>query len=183
MPAISRRDLTITNLTALPAVDAIFTKLRFGALETHTRVFYPVRPWGLGRYRILSGDALRNRLPASEKQVLADHAPYGEHRLAEGARGSCYFIFSVGRRRGLRTARVYYVSDPDVFIDALPAVHLHLLLTRAVPLVECDDRLVGSREVPFSRRIPLSVRRLFRSPSFEAAEISNLYSELVLLGL
>ena len=43
--------------------------------------------------------------------------------------------------------------------------------------------VMKARSVPFSRRVPLAVPRLYRSPTLLPSQISNLYSEMVLLEL
>lgn len=181
-PLLRRPDLTITNLTPTPAVNQIFRRLGFDTLETHTRVFLPFRSLSPIRYRVHSGaDAADAVLSEAERRVRNDHRGCGEHLIVEGRRGRCLVLHTMGRRRRLRTARVHHLSDPDVFVDALPSLHRHLL-GRGVPLIECDERLVGGRATPFSLKVPLPEPRLFRSRTCAAADVTNAYSELILLN-
>lgn len=181
-PLLRRHDVTITNMTPTLAVNAIFRRLGFDTLETHTRVSLPLRAGSPIRYRVHSGADIADAvLSEAERAVHADHADCGEHLLVEGRRGRCLVLYTVGRRRRLRTARVHHLSDPAVFVDALPSLHRYMLL-RGTPLIECDERLVGGLDPSFSVRVPLRVPRLFRSRSCSVADVTNAYSELILLN-
>lgn len=183
MPVLSRKDLTVTNLTSIPAVAAIFTRLGFEVLETHTRVLLPVRAWLPGRYRVRSGAEAGSRLDPTFRRLQGDHRCLATPLLAEGPAGACHIIFGRGRTRGVATARIHHISDSGVFADALPAIQRRLLVGHGLPLIECDERLLGDAEIPFTRRVQLKVHRLFRSDVFRPGEVSNLYSEMVLLDL
>jgi hypothetical protein len=184
MPALRQPDLTVTVLTSIPAVASIFTRLGFGVLETHTRVFLPSQIIGGYSYHVAAGaTASGANLPDPVRQVAQDHIGIGEQLVVEGPEGSCLLIYTKGRRRGVGSARVHYLSDPSVFKHALPAIQRWLLTRRGLPLLECDARLSANCDAPFTLRIPLQVPRLYRSRTLQPSQISNAYSETVLLNI
>jgi len=183
MPVIRRRDLTVTNLTSTPVVHKIFTGLGFSALETHISVFFPLHAFRPSPYRVTMGfEAFKEKLPPRLRRIGHEHEPLGLHFWAEGGEAPVYFVAVRGRRRLVPTARVHFISDPAAFAEALPAIQRKLMKS-GIFLVECDDRLMKDVSVPFSGRIRLPVTRLYKSNALRPEDISNLYSEMILLGL
>jgi len=187
MPAILRRDLTLTNLTSIPEVNHIFSRLGFRVLETHLRVMFP-QPWRMlgrrGAMRVRVGvDAIAPLLSPSQRTLMQDHTDLCEHFLIETGGGEyCYLMFTRGRRWRIPIARIHHISHPTVFARSLPIIQRELL-KMGLPLLQSDARFVDGMDVPLSRQIPLAETRLFRSNTLQASEISNLYSEIVLLNI
>jgi hypothetical protein len=77
---------------------------------------------------------------------------------------------------------VLAVSDPVAFLRFRAAVGSHLLLRHRLPYLRIETRLLP--QVSGYARILSGYRnKVFRSDTLEAADISNLYSELVALDL
>jgi hypothetical protein len=187
MPILLRRELTITNLTPTSGVGEIFTRLGFRVLESHDRIILPRPWWFLGRdrgVRVSRGAAeVEAVLSAAQTPVLRDHASLCEHLVASTPNGDeCYLIFSRARRWKSPAARIHYISSVSAFVRTLPTLQA-AFVRMGLPILVCDDRLLNGAPVPLSRRVPIPHPRLLRSPDFEPSEISNLYSELVLLEL
>lgn len=188
MPVLSRQDLTITNLTAIPAVVTIFRKLGFRTLETHA--------WVAGPYDLFKSSArsgLRVHAPEHNNEIppaasdsqrrFKDHQGSCRHWILDAGREACHLAFTIGRRRRLRTLRIHYVSHPELFAAGIPTLQRQAIASLAAPFLECDQRLLQGEKIRGGRSIPLVEPRLFRSTHADAADISNLYSELPLLGL
>lgn len=186
MPAVRRRDLTITNLTGTPTVNTIFRKLGFATLESHTRLFLPwpsrLRPDSTWKIWIDPGEDIPD-LSSTIKRVMAHHSSSCNQWIVEGGGSHCYIAFTLGIRWRMRTIRIHHLSNPDLFAQALPELRRVFRTEVGAALAECDDRFVGDRRIPGSRKVPLSASRLVRSPALLPKDVSNLYSELALLSL
>jgi len=180
---------TITDLTPRAEVHDILRTLGFQTLEDTIRVFPPLasaRSWlGGRRFRVITApDAIAARLSGVERTVFDDHQlPYCRHLLVEDGDRTCYVIFKTTYRRGMRLSHILSLSDRTLFGAAFPQVQRALQRVNGTWLTMIDARLlVGLRlglSVPKRFRYP----RLYRSPTLDAAQIDNLYSELVLLPI
>lgn len=176
---LSDPELSITNLTPTVAVNQMFTALGFKVLESHIRVFHP---WPRPRPYV---EVLRSpeAWPVSIARIAEDHDPVAHVWAVKSAEGSTEVVFTLGRRRRLRTARIHFISDVEVFRRVLGSLVSELRREFGCALAECDERLLCGAEIAGSRKLRLPVKRLFRSPDGGSTGLSNLYSELVLLQL
>jgi hypothetical protein len=184
MPIRKLKGYTITNFTATPRVHQIFSGLGFRDLDTHTTVLHPLPSlrFGSARARIsFDPEEIRRDLADAERRILDAHRSYAEHLLVTAGDETCYVVYTVGRRRKLRTARIHYLSDQAVFADNIRSIQTRLLLHAGTYFTEFDSRLL-KRRIPFSQSIPMAVPRLYKSDTLEPSQISNLFSEVVLLN-
>jgi len=185
MPALQERDVTITNFTPTASVAEIFRRLGFAPLETTKYVLRPSlqrRPaWKVKRVE-WEIERIVPRLPAWEARVVRDHVSLTRQLWVEGEDGRhCLLVYSVTRPRGVRVAKVHWVT-PGALAFASGAVRRLLLWRSAVVFVEVDGRLAGD-EQPSAIQITLPTPRLFRSSKLTPQDVPNAYSEMVLLGL
>jgi hypothetical protein len=188
LPVRKASGYTVTNMSGEPHVREIFQRLGFDTLEESTAIMRP--PLSPRGYRIPKGLRILTDpadfphvLAEIDLRIYADHAPYARHLVAVSGEGSCYGVFSVRRRRRLRTALFHHLSDPATFVRALPSIRRHLFRRYGVVLAECDARLLAGVEVPAGFQIKREFPRLFRSSTLNAASVPNLYSEVILLNL
>ena len=184
MPLLKLRDHTITNLTAIPQVHTIFAQLGFGDLETHTTVLSAMPPLTSscrGVTIITDPNEIAPHLGADERHILEAHRGYTKHLLIRARDRNCYVVYTRGRRRKLPSAKVHYLGDEAVFAENVRTLQMHLLLRQGLYLIEFDSRLL-TRPIPFSRAIPLPVPRQYRSATLKPREVTNLFSEVVLLN-
>lgn len=185
MPVLALRDVTITNLTPIPSVHGIFSKLGFRTLEDHLVYLRPAPfmrdPWG--RTAVSRGlDAVVAQLPEWERAIARAHGSQVEHLCLTDGRGRhCYVMYQIVRRRRLRTARVLWIT-PGTMPDASLALRRALFRAAGAVLVELEGRHAGGRP-PASFVQQLAVPRLYRSPRLEPADVPSAYSELVVLGV
>lgn len=189
MPVLRRSDLTITNLTSIPSVNAMFRSLGFRTLETHIRIFTPLSGLNGREERGSTIEIKENPSPNDStisgrmRRDLLALSDRCYQWLLRSDDGTCHLAFTLGRRQGLRTIRIHHVSSPHIFAGAMTRLGLRFLSRHRALQFETDERLLSGVEVPYSRRVELPQTRLFRSSSVSASAISNLYSELPLLNL
>lgn len=191
MPVLRRHDITVTNLTSLETVNQMFRKLGFQTLDTHTCVFLP---WARGLQEGPFAGKIRIH-EAAEPGALPGGTPERIREDVMALSGACHhwllevggrwghLAFTVGRRRRLRSLRLHHLSDPGLFVAALPQLSRRFLVRHGAPLSECDERLLAGQEVSGVWRVPMPVSRLYRSPRLEPWQVSNLRTELALLNL
>lgn len=183
MPVLKRKDLVVTNLTALPQVHEIFVRLGFRTLETRIRV-HPFWP-GLVRSGTVVhfDDAIDPlTLPEREARTFQAHRTITRTAAVHGPQGTCFVVYTINRRRGLRTARLHHVGSREGLSWSLRALQYALLRRHGAVLLEYDHRLAVGAPGPF-RDVALHTARLFRGDGVTPDEISNAYSETVLLNL
>lgn len=184
MPELRRSDLTITNLTPIPEVQAIFQRLGFRELES-SRTSLTANPLARGPGRVVEDpDEVASLLSEDERRIMEDHRGVANHLAVEDPEGGvCHLMWTPVHRHRLPAARIHHLGDPGVFARCVRAVQRHLLLRHGRAFVDLDTRLAGGRSLPGAGRHPLQVPRMFRSPDLEPAEVSGAYSELVLLNV
>ena len=130
-------------------------------------------------------DEIEPLLPGAEREIFNGHRlPGCGHLLLRGRPGEhCYLVYTRTMGKRFPFAHIHYLGNPQAFARNLDRVRLHLMLTLRTPLIMIDARLVAGVALPNSREVPLSVPHVFRSDSLSAAQIDNLYSELILLNL
>ena len=185
MPALQRRDVTITNMTPLRSVHEMFARLGFSELESRTCVLRPApfsrSPWGRAETVTRFEDIL-TELPPWERRVAESHRTLARHVLVRESGGEhCYAMYTLGRRRRLRSARVHWVT-PGTLASASLALRRAIARDSGALLTEMDARLAPA-ELPGMMFIALPVPRLFRSSALSAEEVPSAFSELVLLDL
>jgi hypothetical protein len=183
-PELGRKDVTLTNLTAIPQVHDMMKRLGFRGLDTHHTVLTPSARSGPRAEVVRGTRALGSILPARDLRVMEDHLPAGRHlAVVHPTMGPCYLMYSMVRRMRLPCARLYHIGDVAIFRRVLGAVHRHLLRRHGAVFIDFDSRLGGTEPFPGERRVPMKVPRLYRSSDLAPAEIPCTYSELPLLGI
>lgn len=184
------RDCTITCHTPAGPLYPLYRRFGFSDLEKNLRIIRPLPAWQgastwLGDEAISDPDEIEPLLPPPEREILNGHRlPGCGHLLLRGRAGEqCYLVYTRTMGKRFPFAHVHYLGNPQVFARNLDRVRLHLMLTLRTPLIMIDARLVADVALPNSREVSLSVPHVFRSGSLSAAQIDNLYSELILLNL
>jgi hypothetical protein len=92
-------------------------------------------------------------------------------------------VYGLGQRFRLPTARIHHVTDPEILASTLGAVFRALVRRHGVCGVEFDRRLLG-RALPAGTILrELPAPRLYRSPDRQPHELTDLFSEMILLDL
>jgi hypothetical protein len=186
-PILARRDWTVTNLSPTPEVGKMFEALGFGVLERH-HCLLPVGPsallpLGAGREVRRVGAGGDAGVPEGTAWIVEGHGPLARFlRVGSGEEGGLV-VFTPGRARGLPVARIHHVTDRGGLRAALPSVQRYFLRHHAAAIMEFDRRILGGGLPSLVRCRPLPTPRLFRSPDRTPDELTELFSERILLEL
>lgn len=172
-----------TDLSPSGNVVPLNTRLKFASLDTATALV-PLLPWPAwpGRTRISADhEVIEAALAGPELDLYRDHrgAAAANHLLITRGGRSCYVIFRKDRRKNLPLfASILYVSDSQVFGQAVAALTRYLFLHHRVLATLMELRVVGCR--PRSSVMLRSPRpKMYRSPRLLPSQIDYLYSELI----
>jgi hypothetical protein len=182
------KEYTITNLSPNEAAHKVFSSLRFKVLETHTRILLPLHVFSRRSWRPRCAitddtDSIAAMLDDPEKRLLEDHLPYARHLAVSDDSGYCYVIYTLRPRRGMPSARFHFMSDPDLLFANLSSVQAFLMKRDRSMFVEMDERFLEGRDVRGGYKRKLIFPRLFRSPRLDGSQVTDLYSERILLNL
>jgi hypothetical protein len=184
MPALKLAATTVTNLTPILSVHAIFSRLGFETLETSTVLLYPAALRTVGwnvRARERALTRILPLLPAWEARIAEDHADLVRHLWLGSSNGQhCYVQYQMTRRRKLPAAKVLWVT-PGAMPSASLALRHALLRDSGAVFVELESRMAGTPQPPASWKLPLPQPQLFRPTGLTAAEVPSVYSEVPLL--
>lgn len=172
-----------TDLSPSGNVVGVNARLGFQHLDT-TTALVPCLPWPSwpGRFAISSDPAvLAATLTGPELERYRDHAGTAAARHLVVRRGArwCYVMLRRDRRKRLPLfASVLYVSDPELFGEAIGPLTRHLLLRYGVLAALAELRVVKHRP-RWSVVLRAARPKMFRSDRLRPEHIDNLYSELV----
>jgi hypothetical protein len=179
-------DAALTSVihTARHDLHPIFKAYGYKVLEDHQWVFFPI-PISKG-WRVLTNvNDIAPMLNDDERMILTDHIDLQcNHFLAVKNSSYCYVV-AVPRigPRNCRSAQILYVSNPDLFLHCRFDIHLRACLKMHVIWMTIDGRWINPSVPAFARRVPFRSPKLFRSSELRAAQVDNLYSEIVLLSI
>jgi hypothetical protein len=179
-------DCTLTCHTPDGKLYPLYKKFGFADLETHVRVLPPCPPlaalWPAWRTTTCV-EKIAPRLHGREAEICAHHRGLRcGHLLVWRGDEYCYVIFTRTRGRRAWFAQVQWISHPQIFAARLGDVRRALLLATGTPLVMIGRRLVEGLALP-GREVALATPAVYRSATLRPADIDNLYSEVLLLGL
>lgn len=176
-----------TDLTPTEVVSKTLQFLKFKPMNERHAI-WPNLPWPLvrlGGIRVLSDPAQIGRLLApDDAKAYRDHRhlPWLRH-LAVGLTDAwCYVVWKRTRLKGITGAIIIALSDAELFLRYRMTLGSYLLVHHGLLYTRVESRLLP--RLP-TLCIELSGYRskVFRSDTLTAADMSNLYSELVALDL
>ncbi len=170
-----------TSLTASDKVASIHARLGFRPLDTSAAAI-PNLPWPTppGRTTISTDPAvIENTLAGRELELYRDHAQALAARHLVLLRGpdSCYVVYREIRIKGVPSAVIIHVSNPQLFRRAILPLTRHLLVRHRLLATLAELRIIGPRP-PLSFKVT-SWPKGYRSASLEPDQIDDLYSEFV----
>lgn len=182
-------DCTITCHSPAGPLYPLYKRFGFHDLETRLRILLPRPAWQspadwLGYSSSSDPDFIAEHVSEADRAVLEAHRPHRcGHLLIHGGGSYCYLIHTKTKGKRYHFSHLHYLSDRDIFLRNLDRIRLRLLCANATPLIMIDSRLVAGLDIPHSREVPLGIPHVYRSATLAPAQIDNLYSELILLGL
>jgi len=176
-----------TDLTPTEVVSKTLQFLKFKPMNERHAI-WPNLPWPLvrlGGIRVLSDPAQIGRLLGpDDAKAYRDHRhlPWLRH-LAVGVTDAwCYVVWKRTRLKGITGAVIIALSDAELFLRYRMALGSYLLVHHGLLYTRVESRLLP--RLPALSIELLGYRsKVFRSDTLTAADMSNLYSELVALDL
>ncbi len=176
-----------TDLTPTEVVSKTLQFLKFKPMNERHAI-WPNLPWPLVRLRgicVLSDPAQIGRLLApDDAKAYRDHRhlPWLRH-LAVGVTDAwCYVVWKRTRLKGITGAVIIALSDAELFLRYRMALGSYLLVHHGLLYTRVESRLLP--RLPALSIELLGYRsKVFRSDTLTAADMSNLYSDLVALDL
>ncbi len=176
-----------TDLTPTEVVSRTLQFLKFKPMDER-HVVWPNLPWPFARPRgvrvVSDPEQIGGLLAPDDAKAYRDHRhlPWLTH-CAVGRTGAwCYVVWKRTRLKGVTGAIILAMSDAELFLRYRWAIGSHLLVRHGLPYTRMETRLLARVPMPC---IELSGYRskVFKSDTLTAADMSNLYSEIVALDL
>jgi hypothetical protein len=176
-----------TDLTPTAVVSSTLQFLKFKPMNERQAV-WPNVPWPFARrsgIRVIADARKFERLLAPQDvKAYRDHRhlPWLEHLVVGSPGACCYVVWKRTRLKRIAGAFVLALSDAETFLRCRWALGSHLLLRHGLPFTRVECRLL-----PRVPRLCIELsgyrNKVFKSDTLTAADMSNLYSELVALDL
>lgn len=175
-----------TDLTPTEVVSKTLQFLKFKPMNERHAVWLNL-PWftRLAGTRVMTDlERIGRVLAPDDVKSFRDHSRLPWLRHVAVGRGSkwCYVVWKPTRLKGFTGAMILALSDAELFLRCRNALSSHLLLCHGLPYTRVESRLLPRLPWPC---IELSGyrKKVFKSDTLTAADISNLYSEIVALDL
>jgi len=176
-----------TDLTPTEVVSKTLQFLKFKPMNERQAIWpnlpRPFAAWA-GVRVVSDPEEISRVLTVDDARAYRDHRhlPWLEHLAVGRMDAWCYVVWKRTRIRGVRGSRILALSDPEAFLRYHGALGSHLLVHHGLLYTRVESRLLP--RLP-RLRVELSGYRnkVFKSDTLTAADMSNLYSELVALDL
>lgn len=186
LAVIKQKGFHFTMFSANQSGIEIFSFLKFKPMDS-TVIVYPAF------FLFGGGDTIRivddrkesiENLPASVGKVYKHHWDYPWIKsIVFGSEGRyCLVLYKKKKFKRLPSARIIYVSDPDLFHDSLPVLKKHFLVSRGIFTYRIENRLL-TKPVGFELGRQQGHQKLYLSDALSEKDIQNVYSELVVLDI
>lgn len=191
MPVMRLKDHTITDLSATETVIKLSERLGFKRLDTTVCVLLPsplsIKKDSAKEYSLYKDAEIATLdLSSTDRAILEDHYPYKNcHQLVVQVSNYeyCHVLYTLNRDPILSYCHIQAISNRSLFEQLQAVIRNCIRRDTGISLIIVDSRLVQSIKLPFSFEAPLGAPRIYRSPELAAAQVDNLYSEYILLGL
>jgi len=176
-----------TDLTPTEVVSKTLQFLKFKPMNERQAIWpnlpRPFAAWA-GVRVITDPEQMLRVLAPEEARAYRDHChlPWLGHLAVGRSDAWCYVVWKRTRMKGVTGAHILALSDAKAFLRDRAALGSHLLVHHGLSYTRVESRLLP--RLP-RLRIELSGYRnkVFKSDTLSAADMSNLYSELVALDL
>lgn len=186
-PLLKLADYTFTNLTAQEHVATIHRELGFTDMGSGAQILLPLGRFSLGAPNkpliIFDPERIKHRLQGDDILIFDDHISFKcRHILLEASNDYCYLIASKLIKKRVPILYVHYISNLPLFLKLIHKVVFRMLCYfKAVGLL-IEDRFLQGENLGWAIKYSLPQFKLFKSPSLQATNIDNLYSERILLN-
>jgi hypothetical protein len=186
-PLLKLADCTFTNLTAQEHVAAIHRELGFTEIGSGAQILLPRVKFsspGNNKYQtIFDHGKIQNYLKDEELIIFKDHLPFKcSHILIEAENDYCYLIASKLVKKMVPILYIHYIGNLSLFVKWIYNVVFKMLYHYKTVGLLIEDRFVAGMNLKGAIKYNLPQYKLFKSPSLQAKDIDNLYSERILLN-
>jgi len=184
MAVCSQEGFSFTDLSPTEVVAKSLQFLKFKPLDSDRELIFNVPFPAPGIHLEQDPERIAALLPEPWAQVDRDHRhiPWLQRVALAGPDGVCYVVFKRQSFKGLPSAEVLAVSDGRQFLRGFGRFAAHVLLHHGMVSTRVESRFLPARP-PLSRRLSGYRQKMFRSDLLQAADIDNLYSEIMALDL
>ncbi len=95
--------------------------------------------------------------------------------------GNLYLIFKRIYKRHLPFAKVYYISNPGLFLHHLEDIRFRVPLALKAAGIVVDSRFLQGKNIPFKKNKNFYMPMLYKSDHLQPHQVDYLYSEFFLL--
>jgi hypothetical protein len=128
-------------------------------------------------------ERLTQLLSDHEGKIFRDHVKFDCHHVViTSDQGNLYLIFKRIYKKHLPFAKVYYISNPGLFLHHLEDIRFRVPLALKTVGIVVDSRFLQGRAIPFKKTKNFYMPMLYRSDHLQPHEVDYLYSEFFLLG-
>jgi hypothetical protein len=176
-----------TDLTPTEVVSKTLQFLKFRPMDERQAV-WPNVPWpvaALSGTRVVAQPAMVERMLAEDDaDAYRDHRhlPWLGHAVVGDKTHSCYVVWKRSQWKRVPGACILALGDAETFLRHRMAFGSHLLVRHGLCYTRIETRLLP-RLPRFCIEQSGYRSKVFRSETLTAADMSNLYSELVALDL
>jgi len=187
MALTSQDGFHFTDLTPTAVVSKTLQFLNFKPMNERHAI-WPNVPWPFGRpagVRVITDpEQIPSVLRVDDAKAYRDHRhlPWLRHVAVGRAYAWCYVVWKPTRLKRIAGAWILAASHPELFLRYRWALGSYLLLRHGLAYTRVESRLLPRLPKPC---VELSGYRnkVFKSDTLTAADMSNLYTELVALDL
>lgn len=188
-PLLDMKDYTIISFTPTPGAYKVEKTLFKLKILDRFEVIIPALPvlsavWKKKIKVITHPMELSQYLLAHEKKIFQDHSKFDcKHLIITSNRGNLYLIFRKTFKRHMPFAKLYFVSNLELFLHYLDEIRFRVPLTLKTVGIVVDSRFLENKRISFSKNKTFYMPMLYRSDHLLPHEVDYLYSEFFLLGV
>ncbi len=184
---IKQPNYHFTMFTPNPKVAKVFLGLKFENLDDRQYIsFNPPSPavWRSGAFVIWQPDLISARLAGQDLQDFEAHRDFPWLRFVAFGAGDdvCWVIYKPSRWKRLPSAWILHVSNAEAFARHDRLLRNHLVTRHGMVTMRLEARMVSERP-DWSLLQQRNQPKLLKSSSLSAAQVRDLYSELMALDV
>jgi hypothetical protein len=191
-PLLELKDYTIISFTPTAGAYKVETKLFKLKILDGCEVIIPALPrlsallrknFKVITRRKNQDECFLQLLSDYEGEIFRDHGKFDCHHIVTTSnQGNLYMIFKRIYKRHLPFAKLYYISNPGLFLHHLEDIRFRIPLSLKTAGIVVDSRFLQDMHIPFKKTKNFYMPMLYRSDHLQPYEVDYLYSEFFLLG-
>jgi len=183
MSVVSQPGWHFTDFSPTKVVGSTLKFFKFKELDDQVAVILNVPSLGASVQAFSCPSEIESNLQGEALRIYRDHArfPWLQHVLLKKGPELCHVIYKRRSFKGLPSADVLFMSNPEMFSQQFPYLARHFLL-RGVISTHVERRFLMHIPGLYKLRSGFNPK-LYLSPSLSDVQIDYLYSETMALDL